>query len=533
MPKLLVLSDNAPVREFPLGPTTTIGRHPTQDLQILDRLVSKEHATVDFRGGHYVLTDLGSRNGSLVNSREVHGSLILENGDNITIGSTHLVYIAQPTEEVALSRVTIDQHSKQAIQAKTLQSSRVEFRPEHEVRDIQILRGDYEKLRLAFMLNQEVAMEFNQSRLLKKILDVLFQAFTVDRAIIFIYDKTVRELVPKHVKSVDGDETSDSIHVSNTILDQVMREKTSILSSDAMIDDRFADSQSVIMQGIRSTMTVPLLSSGDEVLGVIHTDSHVATNVFTERDLSIVQGFARQAALALENAILMENIRGQELARLQYERLLSPAIVERVVQGGLDVQKGGNLRVVTILFSDIRGFTSMSERLGANQIVNLLNEYFEIMVEIIFEHEGTLDKFIGDAIMAIWGAPFSKSEEEDAANAVSASVKMQRALREFNDLRIREDLEPIEIGVGLDTGHAVAGYMGSSRKLEYTVIGDSVNRASRICSAAGPGEILISEATLRQIGHQAICEEREPLRLKGISKLVNNYLVKGLRAPIN
>ncbi|MCA9522543.1 MAG: adenylate/guanylate cyclase domain-containing protein, partial [Myxococcales bacterium] len=171
----------------------------------------------------------------------------------------------------------------------------------------------------------------------------------------------------------------------------------------------------------------------------------------------------------------------------------------------------------------------MSERLGAKEVVKVLNEYFEIMVEIIFEHEGTLDKFIGDAIMAIWGAPFTTGD--DAYNAVAASVKMQRALREFNDVRIRADLEPIEIGVGLDTGHIVAGYMGSSRKLEYTVIGDSVNRAARLCSLAAPTEILVSEETLKHVGNRAICEEREPARLKGISKLVNNYLVKGLRYP--
>ncbi|MCA9524275.1 MAG: FHA domain-containing protein, partial [Myxococcales bacterium] len=335
------------MKEFPLGPYTRIGRHPSQDVQVLDRLVSKEHCIIEYKNGHYVMTDLTSRNGTLVNNRVVDRPVILSNGDNITLGSTQLVYIAQPTEEVALSRVTIDPQEPLSPMRSAVVTSGVDFKPEYEISDLGVLRGDYEKLRLAFMLNQEVALEVNLNRLLKKINEVLFRAFQIDRSIIFLIDGYTKELLPKNIKTAEGEDDSENIRVSHTILEKVLREKTAILSSDAMYDDRFVDSHSVIMQGIRSTMTVPLLSSEDKVLGVIHMDSHVATNVFTERDLQIIQGFSRQAALAIENSLLLENIRQQELARIQYERLLSPAVVEKIVNGKVDIQKGGELRRVT------------------------------------------------------------------------------------------------------------------------------------------------------------------------------------------
>src|SRR5262249_13102829 len=153
------------------------------------------------------------------------------------------------------------------------------------------------------------------------------------------------------------------------------------------------------------------------------------------------------------------------------------------------LEKGGEQREVTILFADIRGFTSMSEARPAQDIVTLLNEYFEVMVEVLFRFEGTLDKFVGDEIMALFGAPLALSDAPLAA--VACAVEMHRALGEFNRPRLAERQEAIRVGIGINTGPVVTGAIGSSRAIQYTAIGDPVNTASRLCNIAQPGQVLV------------------------------------------
>ena len=256
------------------------------------------------------------------------------------------------------------------------------------------------------------------------------------------------------------------------------------------MDSRFSGAHSIIMQGIRSTMSVPLLH-GDELLGIMHLDSLFTTNAFTEKDLQIFTGMAAQAAIAIQNARLAKSIENETQTRAQFQRLLSPTVVEQVVTGELHLEKGGELREVTILFSDIRGFTTMSDKKAPAEIVNMLNEYFEVMVDILFHAQGTLDKFVGDEIMALFGAPIDMPDAP--FKAVRCAVEMLQALREFNRTRAAEGQEPIRIGIGINTGHVITGAIGSTRTLQYTAIGDAMNIASRLCSIAKPGEIIVSE----------------------------------------
>ena len=250
------------------------------------------------------------------------------------------------------------------------------------------------------------------------------------------------------------------------------------------------------MQGIRSTMTVPLLHH-DELLGIMHLDSMIATNAFTEKDLQIFAGIASQAAIAIQNAQLARKIEHEAKTRAQFQRLLSPNLVDQVVQGKLQLEKGGALSEVTMLFSDIRGFTSMSETRAPEEIVRMLNEYFELMVDVLFKYEGTLDKFVGDEIIALFGAPVPMQQAE--LKAVQCALDMMRVLGEFNRTRAAEGQDEIKIGIGINTGMVVTGAIGSSRALQYTAIGDAVNTASRLCSVAQAGQVILSEATFRKI----------------------------------
>ena len=167
-----------------------------------------------------------------------------------------------------------------------------------------------------------------------------------------------------------------------------------------------------------------------------------------------------------------------------------------VVSGKLKVEKGGKNRIATVLFADIRGFTAICEHMPAAEVLQMLNEYFELMVEAAFRYEGTVDKFVGDQIMVVWGAPVI--HPDDPIRAVRAAIEMQKAVNRYSAARRKKGQAEIRIGIGINTGELVAGYIGSTQTMSYSVIGDEVNTASRLCAAAGAGEILLAENTFLQ-----------------------------------
>ena len=211
--------------------------------------------------------------------------------------------------------------------------------------------------------------------------------------------------------------------------------------------------------------------------------------------------------------------------REKFRRLLSPDLAEMVVNGQLAVQQGGESRVATIMFVDIRGFTALSGKSEAADVLEMLNQYYEVLVEIVFRHEGTVDKFIGDGMMVIWGAPVA--HENDPARAVQAALDIQRALESFNFDRASAGNPPIKVGIGINTGEVVAGYLGSSRTMSYSVIGDAVNIASRLCAGAKPGEIVLSEYTQFLVNGIFRMKQRTPVDAKGKDVPIKAYSVLG------
>ncbi|HUS64469.1 MAG TPA: FHA domain-containing protein, partial [Kofleriaceae bacterium] len=425
MAKLIVISSDDR-QEFELGNFNSIGRHPDNTIQILDRIISKEHATLQrLPDGSYLLRDLQSLNGTFVRGDRVTERR-LDDGDEITMGSTRLLFVNRASENLAINRVTIapgltESHIRQRIAAST-----GDFLPERQLRDDTVLRRDYERLRIGHELARAVGSELDLEKLLPKILDKAFELVGADRGAILLMEKD--ELIPRYVKTRDG-RAEDSIVLSRTVTAEVISARAAVLSSDATMDSRFSGAHSIIMQGIRSTMTVPLLHR-DEILGIMHLDSQIATNAFTEKDLQICAGMAAQAAIAIQNARLATRIEHEAQTRAQISRLIPPSVVEQVVKGELTIEKGGRLSEITMLYSDIRGFTAMSDGKPPHEVVNTLNEYFEVMVEVLFRHSGTLDKFVGDEIIGRFGAPIELSDAP--FKAVSCALDMIRSLREFN-----------------------------------------------------------------------------------------------------
>jgi len=216
-----------------------------------------------------------------------------------------------------------------------------------------------------------------------------------------------------------------------------------------------------------------------------------------------------------------EKSKKETATRERFQRLLSPDLAEMVVSGALNVEKGGTNRVATVMFVDIRDFTAMSEDIPAAEILQMLNEYYEKIVDIVFTHEGTVDKFIGDAIMVIWGAPVA--HDDDPARAVRAAIDIRRELVDFNKQRVSVGKREIKIGVGINTGKVVAGYIGSSQTMSYSVVGDTVNTAARLCSAAKAGEIIVSEMTHTKIKDLFPTKGLEPIKAKGKHNLLKVY----------
>jgi adenylate cyclase len=511
MAKLIIRSGEG-TREVELAASNTVGRFSGNDIPIPDPLVSKNHFLIFADPlGNYKIKDLGSRNGTFVNRQRIQSEVVLESGDEITLGMTSCIFL--PGKMDAL--VAVDDERRQVVvfdQVIDSASQQSRFLPEKEITDERVLRADYEKLRVAEELQRDIGLELNLNRIFNRILARTFDVLECDQAVILMKDSNGQMAVEAFKTRTQ----KEQIVVSSTIIKRVLEDKVGLISADALADDRFQDALSIVSQRIRSSMSVPILYE-DELMGIMIIESSAAVMAYSQKDLLLFSNIAHQTANLIKMSEMAKKIEADAVTRERFQRLLSPDLAEMVVSGKLKVEKGGEDRVATTLFADIRGFTSMCENMEAAEVLNMLNEFFEVMVEIAFDYEGTVDKFVGDMIMLVWGAPVS--HPDDPIRAVRAALEMQAALERYN----LESKREIRIGIGINTDQLVAGYIGSTRTMSYSVIGDAVNIASRLCSAAGPGQIFISENTYRHVQDYFDIEELNAVRVKGKSKPVKVY----------
>jgi adenylate cyclase len=606
----LLLSTAEGQQAIDLRPVNSLGRHPNNTIQLLDKIVSKEHCIVEARDGRFVLRDLGSLNGTYINGERVRGEMWLKHGDEIALGSTRARFddgsgTALPLPPVGpgaiqnampswpSSHVTAP-HSPQAIsgqqsapppmrpqaysqpmvptavplppppmhpmhgqapspaapaavpqpppgmpaRAPNLGGTRVDvldaaraigtqiaaqtkgFLPYEAIAsDPKQMRTDYERLRITWELTRDIGLERDLDTLLDKILLALFKFTKADRGVILLREND-GSLNARAARRRDG--TTAAIQVSSTILNHVITERMGVLTHDASMDFAASKGKSMILNRISSAMVVPLLHENEkEVLGVVWLDSESLAQ-FQPKDLELITSVAGQAAMFIENTILAKKIEQELLVRDRFQRLVAPNVAEQMISGKLEVKKGGQLiQELTIYNSDIRGFTAMSEGTPAETLVEMLNEYFELMVETLFKYEGTLDKFMGDGIMAFWGAPLQ--HRDDAIRCVQCALDQMEVLGRFNRERIAVGKPALAVGLGIHTGPGVVGYVGSSKALSYTTIGDTANTSARLCSSAASGQIVISEATLSKLGGRFEFEEIEAKSLKGKEKPMRRF----------
>ncbi|HEY7675678.1 MAG TPA: adenylate/guanylate cyclase domain-containing protein, partial [Candidatus Methylomirabilis sp.] len=251
-------------------------------------------------------------------------------------------------------------------------------------------------------------------------------------------------------------------------------------------------SASVIQYHVQSAIYVPLIW-GEEVLGLVYLDNPEAREAFAPGDLEIVRAIANPAALFIKNHALQQDLLREGVVRSNLLRQFSHKIADRLLKERGRLRLGGERAdPVTLLVSDVRGFTTLSATMQPDDVVQMLNEMFGVFIPIIFKHDGTVDKYMGDSVLAVFGSP--EPDDRQWEKAVGAALEMQRAMQKLGDVLRMRGLPICEIGIGVHTGGVVHGFIGSPERMEYTVIGDAVNRASRYCGGAGPGEIVISKA---------------------------------------
>lgn len=503
------------------GSPLVVGRALNSDIPVFDPTISRKHAKVacDESGVH--VTDLGSSNGTFLNGARIDTAR-LSPGDVVTFGKVAfrlkevpaLPESAMPKTPVSLGPIPVNQTVVRSIPMPPPRAGwAASLRPsgpqplvdEDEV----VSQADrtQQKLEKLVDVSKELTRAINVDALLERIAGHASTLLDIDRVSILLLDER-GELIPKISRDKQGSDAGRT--VPQSIARKVVYEQVAILSDNAGEDQRFGG-QSILMQRVRSAMCVPLIGK-EKVLGVLYVDNVTTTHRFMDEDLAFLIAFSGIAAVAIENSQFAERIKQEALVRSNFERYFAPQLAARIASSPDAIRLGGEKRQVAVLFSDIRGFTALSEAMNPDDIASLLTEYFTEMVECVFRHGGTLDKFIGDSVMAQWGAPLSAPDDPD--RAMSAALDMIRELDALNDKWRGQGRPELQIGIGLTYGEVFAGNIGSDRRLEYTVLGDTVNTAHRLCSVAVGGQILISDDMRKALTSVPQLREHPPLELK-------------------
>lgn len=525
--------DSSLSHDFAVG-EVVIGRSPECQVVLRDFSISRNHAKVVVtEDGSARILDLKSKNGTQVNGVPVVEAP-LRDGDRILLGKVELTF-----GKALESKVVLDEAKPLSEEAGTIIRSVGELSrlltaapvppaaadEKKTPADLQEIEKSNRILKVLTKVAETLIAVRPVEEVLQQVMEIVFEHMPADRGFLMLEEESQgRRLVPMVVKHRSPGGGEGKITVSKTIADRVMHDRVSILTSDAMVDPRFGAGDSIRFHGIRSAMCAPLWLK-DQVIGIIHVDSPMLTNCFTVNDLDLLTALANYAAVAVERARLNQKIVAEEKKRERLGRFLSPQVTTRILAAS-DTQGAGlgapEVREVSVLFADISGFTSMSEKMSPAAVALLLNDYLSRMTDVVFKYEGTLDKFIGDAIMAVFGAPLDMPDH--AQRSIRAALEMQERLTEWN--AERKEGPPIRVRIGINSGKALAGEIGSVNKKEYTVLGDTVNTASRLeSSVAKPGSVVIGQQTLALVEGLFECRPMGSFSLKGKENEVLVYEV--------
>ncbi|HVD46794.1 MAG TPA: adenylate/guanylate cyclase domain-containing protein, partial [Candidatus Limnocylindria bacterium] len=346
---------------------------------------------------------------------------------------------------------------------------------------------------------------------LRKVMDRVISLMKASRGFIVLVDATGTMSVKTSGGDADPEKAKEFLG-SRTVIEQVVTSGQAVVSTDASLDERFKGQQSVILQNLRSIIAVPLVTKGN-VIGAVYVDNPFRAAIFEEKDKEFLQAIADLAAIAIDNARQYER---SEFLRQLFERYVNKQVTDYVLARSdrETIFRPGERREVTMLNSDIAGFSALSQSMEAEELVRFLNDYFSRMIEAVLEHGGNIDKFQGDGMLVVFGAP--NPMKDHAQKALAAARTMLKEVAGLNKELSAAGKPQITVGIGLDTGDVVAGHVGSERRLEFTLIGVPVNNSSYL-SKVRPARVLMSETTRDALAGDVEVIDYEPMQLKGMT----------------
>jgi adenylate cyclase len=514
-----------------------IGRESDCRVILQDDLVSRHHAEVSMIGIRPFLKDLGSTNGTTLNGTRIKETA-LRNGQTFIVGRSTFTIVEEeepgatrnaplpvpppPPSPKVTSFILTDAAEDSVYETRAPAPEK----PEPAMGSTQPLTLEQmakssQRLSALNRIGNALASILEVDLLLEEVVEQVFGLFPRAGTCCILMEEG-KELRPVKVKQ-RGKAVGGEIRLSKTVVKMNRVDRKSVLSYDTASDELLSAAMSIVASGIRSIMSVPIVSK-DEFFGILYLDTGDIGSPFNADDLEMLSSMAGQLAVFIKNARLVSQIQKETVLRTNLGRYLSPSVVSEIASGNLNPSLGGETRNGTVLFSDVVGFTKVCRNLSAAEVVSILNKFFQDLVDAVFKYDGTVDKFGGDAMLCVWGAPVAMPDH--AGPALSGALEMQNRLYGFNlDLVKAGGTVHIRMGIGLNSGSFIAGNVGSERRLEYTVIGDHVNLAQRVEEKATGGMVLVSDAT-RQLVPDAAAIKMQPIVIRGAT---GDFIVHSVR----
>ena len=514
------------------GAHLSIGRAFDNDIRIDDLRVSRHHAVLRSVGkDQAAIRNVSSGNLLLVNAQNVSneaGERPLKNGDQIKIIPAIFTVTWEDEGVVGYNDEPLSQSTTftPATSGFTSLISNTFTARISKEKELEELRRKAEMLAHLCDMSAALATVFDPKSVLEYATDIVMRMIGADCCAALLAEQG-EDPQPVSIRFRDGGgvdaNPSSPRSISRTAVRTAIDRRVLLSSQDVIGDEALQVSRVTIMQGIRSLACAPLVGR-EGVYGALYVDRRGVPEPFTELDTQLLAAVASQAATAVEAARAHERMKRETLARELYKRFMPEHLITELLDCPEKFHLGGINRRISVLFCDVRGFTRLAHRAPPETIVDLLNILFTEMAAEIFAHQGTLNKYLGDGLMALFGAPVGS--EVHAVSAVSAAIGMQQRIRQVNQQLAAKGLPSVTLGIGINTGEATVGCIGAEQRSEYTAIGDTVNIASRIEGIAHPGQILVTEETVKELADQFLLSEPWRVEVKHIDEPVQVYSVK-------
>ena len=503
---------SAPKKRFETESDSVIIGRPSRDWVVdldlnPDSTVSRRHARLTYEIDGYYIEDFNSLGGTQINGTKITNKTRIKPGDQIMVGQTELVIRKSPPPpnidmvEDKTRPIFVDKEADPfetgvltSIVPATESPSNLIMGETPSAHSLE--ESVRRRLTAFYELGTALGSIEGVEPLLRTVIEHLCKVIPgAQRGAALLKDG--RRLLPKaHVPDQTG--LSISVHLARLTIEQ----------QEAFTWRRGEPGQStplthsLVSHGTTCAMYAPMIWQ-EEILGIVYVDNYLVGDAFDEEDLHLLMAMANQAAMFVKNHALQDDLRHQEVVRSNLLRQFSPQVAEHL-QGMLrdrgQLGLGGErVEPVTILNADVRGFTALSAKMDPARVMEMLNKLFGVCIPVIFRYNGTVDKYIGDGFLAVFGSPDPDPDGTQWENAVRAALEIQAAVRKISSRWQTLNYPAFRIGVGIHTGAVLQGFLGSSEQMEYTVIGDTVNRASRYCDGAGPGEVIISPAVFERV----------------------------------